>query len=221
VESKNAVVLERYNFVMMFLKIKGAVMKSLSAIQYLIQSRCYELNISYKELIARTDYSNLSVGLKRLNQLFDADFESSCNLMEQLRKLLEIETTLFKQAMIDTEAQLNLEAELEYRANFKPNFVIRTANRGRPKQICLAAMINASQYITAEFPSHLNLNQYVRYAVEFFDKSKRQILRFYFAPEDIVINYAPDDAEVVSLSGHKIEHLQHSVLNGTLSIQLR
>lgn len=196
-------------------------MKSLSAIQSLIQSRCSELNISYKDLITRTQYSDISVGLKRLQQLFDADFQAASGLIEQLPTVLEIDNTVLEQVIAETKAQLKADAEQEYRANFKPNFIIRTANRGRPKQIFVAAMLNASQYITREFPAHLNLNQYIKYAVEFFDKSKSDIQSFYFAPEDIVINYSPDDAEVVSLRGHKIEHLQHSVPNGTLSIQFR
>ena len=45
-------------------------------IQQLIESRCSQLNISLKEMIREAGYSNISVGLKRLHQLFDADIES-------------------------------------------------------------------------------------------------------------------------------------------------
>lgn len=190
-------------------------------VQQLIEFRCSELNISDKELIVRTGYSNISVGLKRLQQLFDADFQSARYLIEQLPTVLNVDTTVLEQAITDTKAQLIREAEQEYRANFKPNFIIRTANRSRPKQIFVAAMLNASQYISSEFPAHLNVNQYIRYAVEFFDKNRRQILSFYNAPEDIVINYSPDSADVVSLHGKTINQLNHSVPNGTLSIQFR
>jgi hypothetical protein len=196
-------------------------MNTHSPIQQLIESHCSKQNISYKELITRTGYSNVSVGLKRLKQLFDADFQSARGLIQKLPKVLNIDISIIEQAIADTLAQLRLDADQHYRMNFKPNFIIRTANRGRPKQVFIAGILNASEYITSEFPEHLSVDQYIGYAVEFFDKNKRQLLGFYYAPEDIVINYSPDSADVFSLTGNKVKHLEHSVLNGRLSIQFR
>ena len=49
-------------------------------IKILIESRCSELNISLQEMLRETGYLNISVGLKRLDQLFDADFNYKTKL---------------------------------------------------------------------------------------------------------------------------------------------
>lgn len=108
-----------------------------------------------------------------------------------------------------------------YRDNFKPNFIIRTANRGRPKQIFVAAILSSNQYITSQYPEHLEVDRYIEYALNFFKKNRYQILTFYNEPENIVINYSPDKADVISLEGDFIEHLDQSVINGRLSIHFR
>lgn len=190
-------------------------------IQQLIESRCSQLNISLKEMIREAGYSNISVGLKRLHQLFDADFESSRGLIEQLPKVLAIDKTVLERAITETKTQIQIEVDREYRANFKPNFIIRTGELGRPRQITIAAIVNAGKYIASEFPDNLNSDQYIRYAVDFYEKKKKNISNFFYQPENIIINYSPDKADVISLNGDNIEQLEHSVRKGRLSIQLK
>ena len=196
-------------------------MNASSPIELLIQSRCSELNMSYRELIARTAYSNISVGLKRLQQLFAADFIAARGLIDKLPAALVMSPDVINQAITDTRAQLKLDADKSYRAAFKPHYIIRTAQRGRPKQLFIAGLLNAMKYVSAEFPDDLSSNDYVTYAVDSFKTNSEHIQDFFYAAEDIVINYSPDTAQIVSLQGEHIEQLVHSVRSGSLTIQLR
>ena len=196
-------------------------MQSLSPIQYLIQSRCTALQISYKQLVARTGYSNVSVGLKRLNQLFNADYKSSKGLIEKIAPVLNLTPVQIHESILETKRQQALEADKAYRSSFKPNFVIRTSNRGRPKQIFIASLLNASQYVHKLIPDDVAVADYIEYAFNSFRTHQNCINNFFDAPVDIVINYSPDSAEVVSLTGAHIEYLDKSVLLGTISHSLR
>ena len=109
------------------------------------------------------------------------------------------------------------EAEIAYQNLFVPHFIIRTANRGRPKHIFFAGLLNASQYVR----NNLSTQDYIKHALAHLNTHLHRIDNFYYAPVDIVINYAYDKAEVVSLSGQHISYLNKSVPNGTLSIHLK
>lgn len=196
-------------------------MNASSPIQLLIQSRCSELNMSYRELIARTAYSNISVGLKRLQQLFAADFIASRCLIDKLPAALVMSPDVINQAITDTNTQLKIEADKSYRAAFKPHYIIRTAQRGRPKQLFIAGLLNAMKYVSADFPDDLSSNDYVTYAVDSFKTNSEHIQDFFYVAEDIVINYSPDSSLIVSLQGEHIAHLAHSIRAGALTIQFR
>ncbi len=190
-------------------------------IQQFIDSRCAELNISYKELIARTAFSNISVGLKRLQQLFAADFRAADGLIKKLPAALAVTPEVINQVISDTIEKLKLDADDSYRASFKPHFIIRTAKQCRPKQIFIASFLNAMKYVTADFPDDLNKDDYIVYAVNSFKTNSERIQDFFYEAEDIVINYSPDCALVVNLQGEHIEQLAQSVRSGSLSVQFR
>ena len=158
-------------------------MNASSPIELLIQSRCSELNMSYRELIARTAYSNISVGLKRLQQLFAADFISARGLIDKLPAALVMSPDVINQAITDTKAQLKLEADKSYRAAFKPHYIVRTAQRGRPKQLFIAGLLNSIKYVSAEFPDDLSSNDYVTYAVDSFKTNSEHIQDFFYLKE--------------------------------------
>ncbi len=187
-------------------------------IQQFIDSRCAELNISHRELIARTAFSNVSVGLKRLQQLFAADFRAAEGLIKKLPAALAVSPEAIKQAISDTIEKLKLDAEDSYRTSFKPHFIIRTAKQCRPKQIFIASFLNAMKYVTADFPDDLNKDLY---AVNSFKTNSERIQDFFYEAEDIFINYSPDCALIVTLQGEQIEQLAQAVRSGSLSFQFR
>lgn len=190
-------------------------------IQIFIDSRCAELNISHKELIARTAFSNVSVGLKRLQQLFAADFRAADGLIKKLPAALAVSPEVINQAISDTNEMLKLDADDSYRTSFKPHYIIRTARQCRPKQIFIASFLDAMKHITADYPDDLNKDDYIIHAVNSFKKNFERIQDFFYEPEDIVINYSPDCALVVNLQGEHIEQLAQSVRSGSLSVQFR
>ncbi len=196
-------------------------MHSMNAVQDLIQSKCFELNISYKELIQISGYKNVPVGLKRLNQLFNADYDAARGLIEKLLPVLNLTLEQIKNSILETKQQQALEEEIAYQNSFVPHFIIRTVNRGRPKHIFFAGLLNASQYVRDNFPLDMSIQDYIKYALAHLKTHLNSIDNFYYAPVDIVINYAYDKAEVVSLSGQHISYLDKSVPNGTLSIHLK
>jgi len=196
-------------------------MQSMNAIQALIQSKCFELNMTYKDLIRASGYKNVPVGLKRLNQLFNADYDAARGLIEKLLPVLNLTLEQIKNLILETKQQQALEAEISYQNSFVPHFIIRTANRGRPKHIFFAGLLNASQYVQDNFSLDMNPQNYIKHALEHLKTHQNSIDNFYYAPVDIVINYAYDKTEVVSLSGQHISYLDKSVPNGTLTIHLK
>jgi hypothetical protein len=70
-------------------------------------------------------------------------------------------------------------------------------------------------------PDDVVVADYIEYALNSFRTHQNCINNFFDAPVDIVINYSPDSAEVVSLTGAHIEYLDKSVLLGTISHSLR
>ena len=64
-------------------------MNAINTIQKIIQSRCNELNITYKELVIKTGYSNVSVGLKRLNQLFNNEEDAISQVKSNINAIMK------------------------------------------------------------------------------------------------------------------------------------
>ena len=195
-------------------------MKSPSTIHRLIESRCRELDISFKQLIINSGYSNISVGLKRLEQLFQNDFKSASGLIKKLPTALDIASEDVQEAVICSKLEQRAAQDEFERLWFRPSFVVRTENEGRPKQIFIASILNASKHITAYFPSDLRVSYYKGYAVAYFLEHSSQILAFFQEPIDIVINYSFEQAEVISLDGEHIAYLNKHVKAGKISYEI-
>ncbi len=195
-------------------------MQSQSTIQHLIESRCRELNISFKQLIINTGYTNVSVGLKRLEQLFQNDYKLASGLIKKLPEALKIAPEDVQEAILCSQlAQRAAQDEFE-RLWFRPNFLVRTEQQGRPKQIFIAAILNANRNITAYFPADLKVKYYKRYAVEHFRLYYQEIIALFYEPIDIVINYSYEQAEVISLEGDHIEYLNKHVKAGKITYEI-
>jgi hypothetical protein len=195
-------------------------MQSKSTIRDLINSKCLELNISYKELIIKSKYSNVSVGLKRLNQLFNHNYQASAGLIEKLPLALNISVTDINQAIICSKIEQKTEQDKTDRLLFKPNVLVRTEQSCKPKQIYIAAILNANQYITQELPDALAISEYKNYAMNFYHLNIERIKAFFYAPIDIVINYSFEYSELISLTGNHIEYLNKHERAGELTYEI-
>lgn len=195
-------------------------MKSPSTIHRLIESRCRELDISFKQLIINSGYSNISVGLKRLNQLFDNNYQAAQGLIKKLPVALDLSASEINQAILCSKLEQKAAQDELERLWFRPNFIIRTKNDGKPKQIFIAAILNAGQYVQGDYPADLHVSDYKAYAIAHFHEHCMSILAFYEEPIDIVINYAYEHAEVISLEGDHISRLNKQVRAGQLSYEI-
>ena len=195
-------------------------MKSLSTIHRLIESRCRELDISFKQLIINSGYSNVTVGLKRLEQLFQNDYKSAAGLIKKLPEALNVSPEDVQEAVICSKLEQRAAQDEFERLWFRPNFVVRTENYGLPKQIFIDAKLNDGKHITAYFPADLSVSYYKGYAVAYFLEHSSQVLAFFQEPIDIVINYSFEQAEVISLDGEHIEYLNKHVKAGKISYEI-
>ena len=177
--------------------------------------------MSFSQLVLCTGMSNVSKGLRRLEGLFGSDFISTRGLIQALPQALDLPVDTVTAAVEQTKKQLDDEAEREWRASFKPNAIVLTGNRGRPRQIFMAVFLNASQHIHIEFPEGMPQTQYLEHALAFFAEQRDEIKKFFSAPEGIVINWGPDSSSLYSLEGKHIEDDDKAKVIGRTSFRFR
>ena len=194
---------------------------NVSPIQKLVLDRCNELQISVNELISKSSYSHPCVAYKRLQQLFQCDFKASRGLIAQLPFMLDIPKELLKNSLIASQQQLADEASIQYQQAFKPYYLIRTSDNGKPRQIFIAVFLDAAKYVSDVFPDDLPSGEFIPYAISAYQKHSNQINQLYYEPLDIVINYAYDSADVVTLDGQLIKTLDKAVKTGNSTYQFK
>ena len=190
-------------------------------IESLVRARTKELGISLPQLVRRAGMSNVSKGLRRLEGLFDADFISTRGLIKALPLALNIPPEVVTSVIEQTRKQLNDEVERERRASFKPNAMVLTGERGRPRQIFVAALLNASQHIQVEFPEAMEKTEYLSHALAFYAEHRDEISKFFYAPEGIAINWNPDSCSVYTLEGRHIGDDARAKVVGRASIRFK
>ncbi len=102
-------------------------------IESLVRTRAKELGITLPQLVRRAGMTNVSKGLRRLDGLFGADFISTQGLIQALPLALDIPSETVNAVIEKTRKQLSDEAEKVWRASFKPNAIVLTGERGRPR----------------------------------------------------------------------------------------
>lgn len=192
-----------------------------TAINQLINNRIEELGISYADLVERAGYTNKAKGLRRLDELFNSNFESARGLIERLPVALELPRDDISQAIETTKRTIAELVEAEWRAAFKPNARILTEENGRPRQIALAAISNAGQYVCIEFPEGMPAEGYLEYVLQVLPKVLEDVSRYFYAPLGFVINWNPDSATKYSLDGARLEDLPRAFRGGVLSFSLK
>ena len=190
-------------------------------IESLVRARTKELGISLPQLVRRAGMSNVSKGLRRLEGLFDADFISTRGLIKALPLALNIPPEVVTSVIEQTRRQFNDEAEREWRASFKSNAIVLTGERGRPRQIFVAALLNASQHIQVEFPEAMEKTEYLSHALAFYAEHRDEISKFFYVPEGIAINWNPDSCSVFTLEGKHIGDDARAKVVGRASIRFK
>lgn len=199
----------------------GSVVMSETPIESLLRTRVKELGISLPQLVRRAGMSNVSKGLRRLDSLFGADFVSTRGFIKALPLALDIPPEAVTAAIEQTRKQGNDEAERKWRASFKPNAIVLTGERGRPRQIFVAALLNASQHVHLEFPEALPETDYLDHALAFIAEHRGEISKFFHAPEGIAINWSPDSCSLYTLEGKQIGDNARAKVIGRASIRFR
>ena len=105
----------------------GFVMWSeLLPIAALICCRSEELDLSAVELVRRCGYKNVSKGLRRLDQLCQGDFDKATTLIENLSSALDVTPDVVKQAVEQSQQELQDADERAWRDSFRPHAIIVT-----------------------------------------------------------------------------------------------
>jgi len=187
----------------------------------LIVFRCTTQNISRRDLVSRAGYTNIAKGLRRLEGIKGFDFETTTHLIDQLPNVLGVTRGEVQRSIRITMAAIASERELAWRQNFMPYSLVRTLERGRPRQITMAALCGAGHYVRYVFPDDATPDEFVRLAVAAYRKNERDIRRFFYPPEDIVVNYTLDWAARYTLEGEFLEELSAAIKPGSLTITFR
>lgn len=194
---------------------------SLTPIGRLIEARTKELGISYAETVKRAGYANVAKGLRRLDDLLNSNFDASRGLIDQLPRALELTEDEVSEAIDETKKNIADCSEAEWRAAFKPNAWILTANNGRPRQITFAAICDAGRFVYIEFPEKLSAEGYLEYVLQVLPSVLEDVSRYFYAPLGFVINWDPDHATKYSLEGARLEELPGAFRGGALSFSLK
>lgn len=191
-----------------------------SKIEALITSRCEDLNLSKKQMIQRTGLS-VSKAMRRLDQLYEGEWKRAVGLLDKLPAALELPTQVLQdavQASIDDERKAE---DAAWRAQFKPHALIRTANNGRPRQITIAALVNAASHLRVRFNPDTPEEEYLPIAQEALRQRLDMIKFFYAEPEEIWVNITPDHAKRYTAAGEFIANHPQALRLGTTVFTLR
>ena len=177
------------------------------AIEALVSCCCDELGLSREELIRRCGYKNISKGLRRLEQLYAADFKGSAGLIAMLPAALDVPRDVIKQTVEDTRRFLHESREAAWRAAFRPHAIILT-ERERPQPLFIAALIGVEVLLRIEFDLTAGPATFPRQAL---DGLREKLARWHgYLPAygraiGFIVNYSPDRAIRFALEGNAVE----------------
>ena len=175
----------------------------------LICSRSDELGLSAVELVRRCGYKNVSKGLRRLDQLCQGDFARATTLIENLSSALDVTAEVVKQAVEQSQQELQEADERAWRDSFRPHAIIRT-ERVIPQPLFVAAVIGVDRLLRLDLDLALGPATYVTQAM---DGLKQRLARWkgmipaFGRPVGLILNYSPDNAIKFDLDGNEVEVL--------------
>lgn len=190
----------------------------------LIIQRSNELGLSRAELVRRSGYTNISKGLRRLDELCDGDFRSARGLIQALPTALEVSSDVVAKAVEDTQRHFRETEEAAYRSSFVPHAIILT-DRKIPQPIFVAAIVGVDQLLRVDFdltkePTTF-MEQAFRGVREKIGKGSCGRIPAFGKPTGVVVNFSPDHAVEFDLKGNPLRVLERAHRPGTASFSLK
>jgi len=169
----------------------------------LISKRCRDLNVKRTDIVKRMGYSNITKGLRRLEE-FDRDrYDNFSRMKLRLAPALEVSIEELDDAFQKTRRAIIAEDEAEYRKNFQPHLIWETAYKV-PTPIFIAAISGAYEKMRRVFKKGSDPRGYIDQAKKMlpdaFVPGFGGIVGFY-------INYGPDKSIHYNRDGEPIEYL--------------
>jgi len=189
----------------------------------LVSSRCEELDLKPVELVRRCGYQNISKGLRRLEQLYSANFRSSRALIHALPSALDVPEDLVTKAVEDTERQIHESKEAAWRAAFVPHAVVLTEQE-RPTQLFVAIFLGIERLLRVDFDVSESPATYPQQALEGVRQKvgewKPGEIPTFGKPVGVIVNYSPDRAVLFDLEGQPIEMMDRAYRLGEASFSI-
>ncbi len=210
-------------------------------IKKFVNDRIKELGISKNEVVRRTGYTNISKGLRRLEQ-FLSNTDTAGLVAPNLHKALEIPFSELEAKVIETRKIIKEEyeeslrqRELAEREAYAPHLAL-FMEHAVPTQICICGFTGGDRNRFVFFPKNFNelpteeqeqlIHEKVNFAmnrfeqkgtVRFFGKIRWFVLsRYYDEPQE--------DRNVYDLEGNLIfdaTYEQRTIRNGVASVSLK
>jgi hypothetical protein len=190
----------------------------------LVIQRSNELGLSRPELVRRSGYTNISKGLRRLDELCDGDFRSARGLIQALPTSLEVSSDVVAKAVEDTQRHFRETEEAAYRSSFVPHAIILT-DRKIPQPIFVAAIMGVDQLLRVDFDLMKEPATFVEQALhglqEKISKGNCGSIPAFGKPTGVVVNYRPDHAIEFDLRGNPLRVLERAHRPGTATFSLK
>ena len=192
-------------------------------IEALVSDRCKELGLRPVELIQRCGYKNISKGLRRLEQLCNANFRSSRALIHALPSALDLPEDLVTKAVEDTERQIHEAEEAAWRAQFVPHAVVLTESE-RPTQLFVAIFLGIERLLRVDFDLSESPATYLQQAIEGVRQRvgewKPGEIPTFGKPVGVIVNYSPDHAVRFDLEGKAVAVLDRAYRLGEATFSI-
>jgi len=214
-------------------------------IKKFVNDRIKELGISKNEVVRRTGYTNISKGLRRLEQ-FLINTDTAGLVAPRLHKALEIPFCELEAKVIETRKIIKEKYEAEYeeslrqrdlaaRAVYAPHLAL-FMERAVPTQICICGFTGGDSNRFIFFPKNFNelpteeQNQLIQEKVDFAMNRFEQkgTVRFFGKIQWFVLSRYYDepqeDRNVYDLEGNLISdatYAQRIIRNGVASVSLK
>ena len=126
----------------------------MNPITILVCTRMKELNLARKDMPSRLGYTNISKGMRKLEQFLEAA-EPHQLIEEQLPSALELPEEIVREAIEKTRRLIKEAEEAARRAAFRPHLYVVT-ERDIPSQICICGMVGGHRYKIVKLPEDFN-----------------------------------------------------------------
>lgn len=192
-------------------------------IEVFVRSRLKELGLSRSELAFRAGYRNATKGLRRLDELFAGDFQSTRGLVAALPAALALPKASVQHALEASLRQISETKEAASLEAFRPHAIILT-ERLIPQPLHIAALLGIARLKRVEFDLDCVPTSFVNQTLCGLNEKLETwqgIIPTFGAPTGFVINYRTNRAVRYDLDGNPIDTFAHAVTIGDSSLSVR